>query len=121
MKRLWISFFLLTAFAFGADLTGTWKAVYESPDGMKRETVFHFKVDGTKLTGTLDSKPGGTSKISEGTVSGDEVQFRIVREDGGEDYRVRFRGKLDGKNLNLRLEWNEGEGGFDMTAHRVSD
>jgi hypothetical protein len=119
MQRWILSFLLLTVTAFGGDLAGTWKAKYTSPDGVERDTTFQFQVDGMKFTGTMESTPGGKQRIEDGVIEGDTIRFRTVNEHEGSSYRIRLRGKLEGDDLKLRLEWNEGEGGFDFTAHRV--
>ena len=112
--------FALSLTAFGADLAGTWKAKYTSPDGVDRESTFQFQVDGAKLTGTMDSKPGGRQQITDGQVNGDSVQFNLVSEHDGSAYKIRIKGKLEGDDLKMRLEWNEGEGGFDFVARRAA-
>ncbi len=104
---------------WAGDISGKWKAEYTSPDGVKRETVFLFTVDSGVVKGTVESKPGGVSRIADGKLTGDELMFTIVNEQSGEEYRVRFKGKVVGDKIRLRLEWNEGEGGFEMTAQRV--
>ena len=52
--------------AFGADISGTWTASFETQVGTQTYT-YTFKVEGTKLTGTAKSNLGeGT--IDMGTV-----------------------------------------------------
>jgi hypothetical protein len=70
MKAL---FLLLVAFvltASAADLSGTWKAATETPNG-PIETIFQFKVDGNQLTGSTSNQFMGETAISDGKVEGD--------------------------------------------------
>jgi len=62
--------------AFAAtDATGTWTAQLQGPNGDMTLT-FHFKQDGDKLTGTVESTMGGDPfEISNGKVDGDKITF----------------------------------------------
>ena len=112
--------FALATTAFGADFSGTWKAKYTTPDGVERESTFQFQQDGSKLTGSMDSKPGGKQVIDKGQVNADAIDFHLISEHDGAAYRIHIKGKLEGEDLKLRLECNDGEGGFDFVAHRAS-
>ena len=54
MKRLLAVIALLALPALAADVTGTWKATAEGPNGTMERT-FVLKVDGNKLTGETTS------------------------------------------------------------------
>jgi len=43
---------LLISVAAAADVSGQWKAEFNTPDGTARVNTFNFKVEGGKLTGT---------------------------------------------------------------------
>ena len=62
--------------AFAAtDATGDWAATVQGPNGDMTLT-FHFKQDGDKLTGTVESSMGGDpAPISNGKVDGDKITF----------------------------------------------
>jgi len=109
---------LLIAFAFvaAADVSGKWKSSFTTPDGQTRETIYTFKVDGEKLTGTVAS-PRGESQIQEGTVSGDEISFVVVRSFGGNEVKMRYKGKVAGDEIKFTVE--AGERSFEMTAKRM--
>jgi hypothetical protein len=44
---------LLCVAAAAADISGKWKAEFNTPDGTQRVNTFTFKVDAGKLTGTV--------------------------------------------------------------------
>ena len=111
---------LLCPAVWAADVSGKWKAEYTSPEGTVRTSLFDFHVDGQKLTGTIASTPGGTSEISNGVVSDNQVTFYVIRQETSGEVKVRFTGKVVGDELNLRVEWNDGEGGFNITAKRLT-
>jgi hypothetical protein len=59
-----------------------------------------FKVDGEKLTGTLNnSLQPGDVEIGEGKVSGEEVSFSLKRNIGGADTKVVWKGKIAGDEI----------------------
>src|SRR6185503_5293039 len=65
----------LAAFAFAADVTGTWSATFDTQVGTQ-EYTFVLKQQGTKLTGVAKSAfAKAETEITEGTVNGDEIAF----------------------------------------------
>ena len=54
---------------FAADITGTWKASFETQIGQQNYT-YQFVVKGTTLTGKIQSEMGGASEIQQGNVEG---------------------------------------------------
>jgi hypothetical protein len=59
--------------AAAPDITGTWKASFDTQIGQQNYT-YEFKVSGTSLTGTAKSDMG-QSEIQDGKVEGDTVTF----------------------------------------------
>jgi len=104
--------------ALAAEVAGKWKAEFTTPDGQTRSSLFTFKVEGDKLTGTVSS-PRGDAPIQEGKVSGDEISFVVVREFGGNEVRINYKGKVSGNELKLTVDF--GERSFEMTAKRVTE
>ena len=84
--------------ASAADVTGKWTAQIPGRNGMA-ETTFVFKVDGAKLTGTMDGGRGGPVEITDGKTSGDDVSFVVVRNFGGNDMKMGFKGKVSGNEI----------------------
>jgi hypothetical protein len=113
---------LFAAFAFtasAADVTGTWKASTETPNGTF-ETTFVFKVDGTKLTGSTTNQMMGEKAISEGKIDGDDLTFTVNAEFGGNQVKLDYKGKVTGNEMKLTLTLPGGDRTFDMTAKKVS-
>jgi hypothetical protein len=107
------------AVAWAADVSGKWKAEYQSPDGQTRQSTFTFQVSGEKLTGTVGSARGD-AQISEGRVSGDDISFTVIRNFGGDDIKFLYKGKVSGDEIKLKMTANFGgeERTFQMTAKR---
>ena len=83
--------------AFGADISGTWTASFETQVGTQTYT-YTFKVEGTKLTGTAKSNLGeGT--IDTGTVNGDDVTFVEHLDFQGMQLDIPYKGKISGNEI----------------------
>jgi hypothetical protein len=103
--------------AFAADVNGKWKADYETPDGQQRTTVFTFKTEGGKLTGTAASAMGEVP-ILDGKINGDEISFHVVRNFGGNDVKVNYKGKAGASEIKLTISIAEMDRTFDIVAKR---
>jgi len=69
----------ICAAAIIADLNGKFSGVLNAPDGNQYPLTYTFKVDGDKLTGSVDT-PGGTVSIDSGKVSNDNLSFSVSVE-----------------------------------------
>ena len=105
---------LLALSAAAADVTGTWKAEFTTPDGTQRTNTFKFKVDGEKLSGTVAGSQDET-KIDNGTVKGDEISFTAERPFGS----FKYKGKASGDSIQFNVSFDGND--FPMTAKRVSN
>jgi len=103
MKRLLILITLLAIPALAADITGTWKATAEGPNGTMERT-FVFKVDGSKLTGETTSEFFGKSSIADGKIEGDNISFTITVKFQDNEMKLNYKGKVEGKELKLTVE-----------------
>jgi hypothetical protein len=65
--------------AIFADLNGKFSGVLNAPDGNQYPLTYNFKVDGDKLTGTLET-PQGVVSIDSGKVSGNNMAFSVTVE-----------------------------------------
>jgi F5/8 type C domain len=88
-------------FANAADVTGKWKAEFESPVGHLKYT-YDLKADGDKLTGKAMRELDGAkteAEIKEGKLDGDEVSFvELLRRDD-QDVRIEYKGKVAGDEI----------------------
>jgi hypothetical protein len=100
--------------AAAADVNGKWKAEFTTPDGQQRVNTFTFKVEGGKVTGTVQGSQDATP-IQNGKVDGDDISFSAERPFGAFSYK----GKVGGSEIKFKVEFN-GQN-FEMTAKRVSN
>lgn len=101
----------LSSIAFCADITGKWKATYQGQNGLT-EVIYDFKVDGSKLTGTVVSTRG-EMPISDGKIDGNEISFAIATD----AFRAVSKGTISGDEIKLKIE--AGDRTFEMTAKRA--
>src|SRR6266568_3356609 len=110
MRRVLISTILCALAAFAADISGTWKATAEGPNG-SMERTFVFKVDGAKVTGETTSTMMGKSVINDGKVEGDTVTFTITGKFGDQEVKLNYKGKISGSEIKVTSEMAGGGGG----------
>jgi len=84
---------LAAARVFAADITGTWKASFDTQIGQQNYT-YQFVVKGTTLTGKIESNLGGTSEIRQGKVEGDKVSFVEIFKFDGNDLQITYTGQV---------------------------
>lgn len=115
--------FLTVAFA-AAGIDGKWTAEVPGRQGTQTMTMT-FKAEGEKLTGTVSGRMGDTA-ISDGTIKGNDVSFKVVREFNGNTITLKYTGKLNGDEIKFtRTFEGEGPGGqtpppVEFTAKRAS-
>src|ERR1700730_2420975 len=85
--------------AFGADITGTWTASFETQIGTQTYT-YTFKVVDGKLTGMAKSNLG-EGPIDMGTVKGDDVAFVEHLNYQGMQLDIPYKGKISGDQINF--------------------
>jgi hypothetical protein len=103
----------LSMLASAADVTGKWKAEFNTPDGTARVNTFTFKVDGGKLTGTVQGSQDETP-IKDGKLNGDDLSFTAERPFG----TFTYSGKASGNEIKFKVTFNDQT--FKMTAKRVN-
>jgi enterochelin esterase-like enzyme len=121
MKTL-ITLLALGAISFGAraaDVSGTWKADFETQRGLQKYT-FTLKQEGAKVTGKADVEREGEKReaeFKEGKVEGDTVSFVEVINAQGNDLRITYTGKVSGDDIKFIREVGD-FGKSEATAKR---
>ena len=118
MKRLLVLMTLFAATALAADVTGTWKATAEGPNGTMERT-FVFKVDGNKVTGETTSSMFGKSTITDGKIDGDNLSFTIIVKFQDNEMKLNYKGKVSGKEIKFTVENPMGSQTLEWLAKKV--
>lgn len=98
MKIHWtlLSLGLASLSAFAADVTGTWKADFETQRGLQKYT-FTLKQDGTTVTGKASVEREGEKReveFKEGKAEGDTVTFVELLKVQDREINITFTGKV---------------------------
>lgn len=123
-RFVWSLFVLvgLVGAALAGEATGTWQWSTHTPNGDIATTLKLEAKDG-KLTGAYANQFGNTT-ISNGSLTGDTLNFDVVRDFGGKKYVVHYHGKLAGDTIQGTIEAPGHDGGkpvtLEWTAHRAS-
>ncbi len=101
------------AVSLAADLNGRWEGAINAGNG-DVQLVFHFKVDGAALTGTVET-PQGSADISDGKVDGDKFSFKTHFQDS----EFNHEGTISGDTIQLKVwgSWGDAE----MTLKRAAE
>jgi hypothetical protein len=113
-----MAFLSLSIAAFAADVTGTWTAEVPGRGGTNT-TTFSFKVDGAKLTGSVDGGRGGAQPISDGKVDGDNISFAQNLSFGGNDVTISYKGVVKGDTIEMTREVAGRGGPATFTARKA--
>jgi hypothetical protein len=94
--------------ALAADINGKWTAEVQGRNGTVTQTLV-LNASGNNLTGSFEGGRGGAVDISDGTIDGDKVSFKVVREFNGNQFTQQFKGTLsDAGELNLSVSMGGG-------------
>ncbi len=101
-----------------ADIDGSWTASAEGPNGqVTRE--FHFKSEGSKLTGKTVSSFAGESVIENGKIDGDKVSFTIKMKLQDNEMTVNYTGTVkSATELRMAAEFVGADIKMDWIAKR---
>ena len=102
-----------TTFAFAADFGGRWESTFNTPNG-DIQLVFRFKVDGARLTGSVET-PNGNVDLEDGKIDGDKISFNTHLGDAV----VKHTGTISGDSIQLAVEGPWGHS--DMTLKRAEE
>ncbi len=114
-----LSFALASLSAFAADITGTWKAEFETQRGLQKYT-FNLKQDGTKVTGKASVERDGKKRdveFKDGKIDGDTVTFVELLKVQEREINITFTGKVADGNIKFTRKVGE-FGSADATAKR---
>src|SRR4026207_2560801 len=105
--------------AFAADITGTWKAEFETQRGLQKYT-FALKQDGTSVTGKANVERDGEKReaeLKEGKVEGDTITFVEPLKIQDNELRVTYTGKISGNEIKFTRKVGD-FGSSEATAKR---
>ena len=84
--------------------SGDWKWSITTQNGDTFDSTAKLKQDGEKLTGSVTGRFGET-EISDGSVKGDQVNFKLKRERDGQTFVIKYSGKLAADTIKGKIEF----------------
>jgi enterochelin esterase-like enzyme len=118
-RILLVAFAVLPVSVLAADLSGTWKAEFETQRGLQKYT-FTLKQDGASVTGKASVDIDGEkrdSDLKEGKIEGDTVTFVEPLSIQGNDILVTFTGKISDSGIKFIRQVGD-FGSSEATAKR---
>ena len=100
----------ISSLAGAADIDGKWTAEVQGRGGNTQTQTLTLKASGSTLTGSFEGARGGAVDISEGTIDGGNVSFKVVREFNGNQFAQQYKGTLSSSG-ELTLTVSRGGGG----------
>lgn len=110
---------LLFNYKLGADLTGTWRAEFETQRGLQKY-AFAFKLDGTKITASATADLNGQKReivFKEVSLKDNTLTFVETLDAQGRELRISYTGKVTGDEINFHRAVGE-FGSSDSVAKR---
>jgi hypothetical protein len=100
------------------DINGTWAGDLSTPDGNSIPFTYMFKVDGAKLTGTVQGPRGDSLSLDNGKVDGDKFSFDVTIGNG---LTIHNDGTVNADDT-IKLSTKTSDGSFppaELTLKRV--
>jgi hypothetical protein len=110
-----LALFAMTAAA--ADVNGKWVADVFNRLGGSQMTTFDLKMDGTKVTGTVNIGGGGgfrtaPREIVDGKVNGSAITFAVIDRVRDLELKTVYKGKVDGAEIRFEAQMLMPPGGL---------
>jgi enterochelin esterase-like enzyme len=105
--------------ALAADITGTWKAEFDTQRGLQKYT-FTLKQDGASVSGKASVEREGEKReaeLKEGKVEGDTVTFVEPLKIQDNEIKITYTGKISGNEIKFKRQVGE-FGSSEATAKR---
>jgi len=105
--------------AIAADITGTWKAEFNTQRGLQKYT-FTLKQDGTKVTGKANVEREGEKReaeLKDGKIEGDTVTFVEPLKIQDNEVNITYTGKISGNEIKFTRKVGD-FGSSEATAKR---
>jgi enterochelin esterase-like enzyme len=114
-----LAFALISMSALAADVSGTWKAEFQTQRGLQKYT-FTLKQEGASVTGKANVERDGEKReaeLKEGKVEGDTVTFVEPLMIQDNDLRITYMGKISGNEIKFTRKVGD-FGSSEATAKR---
>lgn len=101
-----LSLAILSAVVSAADVTGTWKAEFDTQIGVQKY-VFMLKQDGARITGKASSEIGGEKReaeLKDGKLDRETIAFVELLNFQGNELRIAYQGRIADNEIKFTRE-----------------
>ena len=108
---------ILALAVWAADVSGTWEMSSPGRNGQMMTRDITIVQEGNKIKVTMPGRPGpngepGTPVVGEGTIEGNAIAWKIVRQGPQGEMVMEYKGTVDGatmkgttKRMDQEVEW----------------
>ena len=108
---------ILALAVWAADVSGTWEISTPGRNGQMMTRDITIVQEGNKIKVTMPGRPGpngepGTPVVGEGTIEGNAIAWKIVRQGPQGEMVMEYKGTVDGatmkgttKRMDQEVEW----------------
>jgi hypothetical protein len=98
---------------------GTWKWTVDR-NGQQIQNTLKLKLDGDKLSGTIQRGDRPENAIEEASYNDGEVTFQVTRERNGQKFTIKYNGKVSGDTITGKTTFGDNQS-RDWKAERAKD
>jgi len=98
-------------------MSGTWKGAFDF-QGSTVPVTINLKIDGAKVTGTVEGLPTTPAEIHEGAVNGDTVTFWVNTDYEGQTYKLVYKGKIASEQISFDFGTEDGSWSAPLTVKK---
>ena len=106
--------------ARAADVSGTWKGAFDF-QGSSVPLTIHLKLDGAKVTGTVEGLPTTPTEIHDGALAGDTVTFWVNTDYEGQTYKLVYKGKIAPDQISFDFGTEDGSWSTPLTVKKSTE
>ncbi len=106
--------------AKAADVSGTWKGAFDF-QGSSIPLTLHLKLDGAKVTGSVEGLPTTPAEIHDGALAGDTVTFWVNSDYQGQTYKLVYKGKIAADQISFDFGTEDGSWSTPLTVKKSGD
>ena len=106
--------------AKAADVSGVWKGAFDF-QGSPVPLTINLKIDGSKVTGTVEGLPTTPAEIHDGALNGDTVSFWVNTDYEGQTYKLVYKGKVAADQISFDFGTEDGSWSSPLTVKKSGD
>lgn len=100
---------ILSIAAWAADISGTWEMSSPGRDGTMMTRDITIVQEGTKIKVTMPGRQGGDPTTVEGTLEGNAIAWKVVRQGPQGEMIINYKGTVEGDTMKGTMSFTDRE------------